>query len=320
MLLLFVSFIYTKENAVLLILCRNSDVDGICNSIKELEDVFNKNYGYPYVFLNNEEFTKEFKDKIATVTKSKVNYGKLTKEQWGPPSWIDLEKTQKSMDEMVKKDIIYGGSLNYRNMCRFFSGFFYNHELVQKYDYYWRIEPDVNFYCKMNFDPFEFLKKNNKLYSFVITIREFMETIPTLWKTSIEFLEKHRNILKNNEIMGFILDDKKAYNGCHFWSNFEIASFEFFRSEIYQKFFNFLDKTGGFYYERWGDAPVHSIAATLFLGKDKIHFFDDIGYRHNVYQHCPTSPSRLVDCKCDPNDNVDKQGESCLKEYIKETL
>lgn len=32
------------------------------------------------------------------------------------------------------------GSLPYRNMCRFNSGFFYRHELMQKYRYYWRVE------------------------------------------------------------------------------------------------------------------------------------------------------------------------------------
>lgn len=26
-----------------------------------------------------------------------------------------------------------------------------------------------------------------------------------------------------------------------------------------------------FFYERWGDAPVHSIAATLFLDRSRIH-------------------------------------------------
>lgn len=34
----------------------------------------------------------------------------------------------------------YPGSLSYRNMCRFNSGFFYRHELMQKYRYYWRVE------------------------------------------------------------------------------------------------------------------------------------------------------------------------------------
>src|SRR5437868_12523750 len=70
------------------------------------------------------------------------------------------------------------------------------------------------------------------------------------------------------------------YNLCHFWSNFEIADLNFWRGKAYQKYFEFLDKKGGFYYERWGDAPVHSIAAALLLPRDQIHFFGDVGYKH----------------------------------------
>jgi alpha 1,2-mannosyltransferase len=43
---------------------------------------------------------------------------------------------------------------------------------------------------------------------------------------------------------------------CHYWSNFEIADLRWFRSPEYIAYFDYLDKVGGFYYERWGDAPV----------------------------------------------------------------
>jgi hypothetical protein len=33
------------------------------------------------------------------------------------------------------------------------------------------------------------------------------------------------------------------------WSNFEIADLEFWRSEAYTKYFEYLDSAGGFYYE-----------------------------------------------------------------------
>ena len=33
------------------------------------------------------------------------------------------------------------------------------------------------------------------------------------------------------------------------WSNFEIADMDFWRGEAYQKFFDFLERKGGFYYE-----------------------------------------------------------------------
>lgn len=68
--------------------------------------------------------------------------------------------------------------------------------------------------------------------------------------------------------MQFLSDDGgESYNRCHFWSNFEIGMFtealrslllirysgdlNFWRGEAYTKFFEHLDKAGGFYYERW---------------------------------------------------------------------
>ena len=29
------------------------------------------------------------------------------------------------------------------------------------------------------------------------------------------------------------------------------------------------------------------MAVSLFANKSQIHFFDDMGYRHEPYQHCP---------------------------------
>ena len=83
-----------------------------------------------------------------------------------------------------------------------------------------------------------------------------------------------------------------------FWSNFEIADMRFFRSKLYSDYFEYLDKTGGFYYERWGDAPVHSIAAAFFLPRSQIHFFSDIGYRHSPYIRCPQDEESHLSGRC----------------------
>ena len=40
---------------------RNSDVDGVVSSMKQVEDRFNKRFRYPYVFLNEELFDENFK-------------------------------------------------------------------------------------------------------------------------------------------------------------------------------------------------------------------------------------------------------------------
>jgi len=50
-----------KANAVIVMLARNSDLPGIIVSMKQMEDRFNKKYKYPYVFLNEEPFSDQFK-------------------------------------------------------------------------------------------------------------------------------------------------------------------------------------------------------------------------------------------------------------------
>lgn len=71
-------------------------------------------------------------------------------------------------------------------------------------------------------------------------------------------------------------DGGNSYNLCHcksqqalahlstlyvsvVWSNFEIASMDFWRGEAYTKFFEHLDATGGFYYE----VPILRLSAII---------------------------------------------------------
>lgn len=306
-----------RANATFVFLARNSDLSGVAVSMKQVEDRFNKEFQYPYVFLNEEPFSDEFKDRVQTLTDSKIEFGLIPKEEWVQPEWIDEARATAARKDMMEKNVIYGGSVPYRNMCRFNSGFFYRHELLAKYKYYWRVEPDVNFFCDIHYDPLLFMQDEKKVYGFTVSLYEYPATIPTLWDAVKEFTEANPELLPKDNAQRFVSDDGgQTYNNCHFWSNFEIGDLDFWRGEAYTKFFDFLDKKGGFYYERWGDAPVHSIGAALFAKKDQIHFFNDIGYRHNPFQHCPQGEAhKKGKCWCDPKDNFDYEWYSCLKRY-----
>jgi len=198
---------------------------------------------------------------------------------------------------------------------------FYHHPLLQNYRYYWRVEPDVHFFCDLSFDPFVYMQENNKVYGFNIAIYEFESTIQTLWSTVIDFLTEYPQYLAADNAMHFISDNGgQNYNNCHFWSNFEIADMDFWRGEAYEAYFKFLDSRGGFYYERWGDAPVHSIGAALFAGKDRIHYFREIGYEHWPFAHCPIEEHLWEEnrCSCNPADvgNWESdEGLSCLPKW-----
>ncbi|KAF4501267.1 glycolipid 2-alpha-mannosyltransferase [Fusarium agapanthi] len=308
-----------RVNATFVTLARNSDVWSIAKSIRQVEDRFNRKFGYDWVFLNEKPFDATFKRVTSALVSGNTYYGLIPAENWSFPDWIDQDKAKKAREDMGQRQIIYGDSVSYRHMCRFESGFFFRQPLMMNYDYYWRVEPDIQLYCDLDYDPFRFMMETKKRYSFVLSLPEYIETIPTLWDTTKEFFQNNPDHLSPHNSMDFLSDDNGAtYNKCHFWSNFEIGDLNFFRSQKYIDYFNHLDQAGGFFYERWGDAPIHSIAAGLMLDKSEIHFFDDIAYWHNPFTHCPTDVKKRLElrCHCNPKDNNDWKGYSCTSKFF----
>lgn len=142
----------------------------------------------------------------------------------------------------------------------------------------------------MSSDPFQHMIRNNKTYGFTIAVKELRETVPNifryasaykrmnnltsqgLWEMFVEKPEekqkvlpkmdpKHRKplpeeILNTEPGTGALPEidpeamEGETYNMCHFWSNFEIARLDWFRSKEYNDFFELMDRSGGFWMER----------------------------------------------------------------------
>ncbi|TFK18758.1 alpha-1,2 mannosyltransferase KTR1 [Coprinopsis marcescibilis] len=307
-----------RVNATLMMLCRNSELDGVISSVRQIEDRFNHQHHYPWVFLNDEPFTDEFKKRVSILTQSEVKFGLIPEEDWKQPSWIDEKKAKKSRQDMKKQWVPYADNVAYRNMCRWNSGFFHKHELLLPYKYYWRIEPNVQYFCDIVNDPFQVMQRNGKTYGFTISLVEIPATVATLWEAVKEFMELYPQYIAKNNAMTFVSDNEGAdYNFCHYWSNFEVADMDFYRGEAYTKFFEFLDSKGGFYYERWGDAPVHSIAVSILKTKSDVQYFRDIGYKHDNFGHCPSDGEwEKGRCSCDPQESFNKGGYSCTWGWV----
>lgn len=64
-------------------------------------------------------------------------------------------------------------------------------------------------------------------------------------------MKEHPEYIPKHNLLKFVSDDGgKSYNLCHFWSNFEIGDLRFLRSPEYMAYFEYLDRAGGFFYER----------------------------------------------------------------------
>ena len=154
-----------RANAVLVVLARNQQLTGVVQSIKSIERHFNRSFHYPYFFLNDGQFNMTFKETMINHTSGTVEFGKIDPGMWGYPDWVNLDKAKEGIRKQGDAAIMYGGMDSYHHMCRFYSGFvaplplcriaqlttpdsfFYKHELLQKYDWYWRVEPDIKYFC-----------------------------------------------------------------------------------------------------------------------------------------------------------------------------
>ncbi|KAL9091049.1 MAG: hypothetical protein Q9165_004976 [Trypethelium subeluteriae] len=353
-----------RENATILMLARNSDVNGAVTAIRSLEERFNRWFHYPVVFLNDQEWSEEFREKVGQEASGEAVFARIPVEMWGWPvdgegrEWVDREKVKEAMAKLSTMGVPYVENENYHHMCRFYSGyvfgglgllcniivhdmqanvgdcsFFQDHPALKPYKYYWRLEPDVSYTCDIPYDPFKHMRLNNKTYGYSIALWEIGSTAPSLFRTVTSYKSSHA--IPTTPLWTSMLDPSwaplplrwglmsdarlfhsrtatgDAWSLCHFWSNFEISSLDFFRSASYRAYFAALDATAGFYYERWGDAPVHSLAAALFLAPAQLHWFEDLGYRHPPFQHCPRDG---LGCACACDRREDAVPETCLRQ------
>jgi len=208
---------YIKMNATFVTLARNSDLWDISDSIRQVEDRFNRNYHYDWVFLNDKPFDDQFKTVTTALVSGRTRYGLIPKEHWSFPDFIDQDKARKVREDMAERKIIYGDSTSYRHMCRFESGFFFRQELMMEYEWYWRVEPSIKLYCDISFDPFKFMAENKKKYSFVLSLYEYAKTIPTIWDSTKKFIKAHPEHIPEDNSMEWLSDDGgETYNHCHF--------------------------------------------------------------------------------------------------------
>lgn len=210
--------------------------------------------------------------------------------------------------------VIVRFSHGYRASAVFDTGFFWKHPALEAYDWLWRLDTDIEFHCDVPYDPIERMVQKNALYGFVQVALDAVWVQPSLASNVSAFMA---SVHEGSNSLAFPKDTNHAFvwNGkdgvdkamrgeagntewtkrC-MYNNFEISHRSVWENELYKKFFEFLDRAGGFFYERWSDSPIHSFGISMSLSKDQVLQFKDMGYQHQGWEYeCPAqSPS----CTC----------------------
>ncbi|KAI1485191.1 glycolipid 2-alpha-mannosyltransferase-domain-containing protein [Biscogniauxia mediterranea] len=293
------SLLATRPKAAFIALVRNAEVDDMVHSISQLEARFNsrETHRYDWVFFNDEEFSEEFKVAVTNATSSRCFFEIIPEEHWSVPSWIDESRFDVGREFMGSIGVGKAWLQSYHHMCRWNAGLFAMEKRLAEYEYFWRVEPGVEFSCNINYDVFRFMRDTDMAYGFNMAILDDARSFPSLWERTKAFIKQHKDMIADgadlNWLDGNVIDDIE-YNNCQFYSNFEVGSLDFFRSKEHRAYFDHLDKAGGFYYERVGDAPVHTLSVSMFLPKSRIWYFRDIGYAHSLCAQCPPHKTKLT--------------------------
>ncbi|KAI0450852.1 glycolipid 2-alpha-mannosyltransferase-domain-containing protein [Xylaria acuta] len=315
------SLLETRPKAAFVALVRNSEVEEMVYSMIQLEARFNSRptHQYDWVFFNDEDFSEEFMLAVGNATISQCYFEIIPKEHWSVPSWIDTTRFDVGRQFMGSIGVGKAWLQSYHHMCRWNAGLFALEKRLAYYEFFWRVEPGVDFSCNINYDVFRFMRDNNMAYGFNMAILDDARSFPSLWDRTKAFIKNNKDMIHEDADYDWLLQDplqgeeglrrsqlpnedddnsrdfdRLEYNNCQFYSNFEVGSLAFFRSKEHRAYFEHLDKTGGFYYERFGDAPIHTLSVSLFLPKSRIWYFRDIGYAHGLCEQCPPHQFRLT--------------------------
>ena len=171
-----------------------------------------------------------------------------------------------------------GKPIGYRHMCRFHAITVYRHPIMMSdVQYAWRLDDDSFLYRALSYDPFAFMRDRRLLYGYIQIRDEASYLIRGLWETADEYIRAAGG------------DPPEFYSAWKrtkmYYTNFEISSVSLWMSPEYCRLADHIDRRGGIYYRRWGDAPIKTIAVTLLVARNQTHHFADIAYKHNIYHN-----------------------------------
>jgi len=171
--------------------------------------------------------------------------------------------------------------ISYHHMCRFQAKQIYEQPILVGLDYVWRLDDDSQILANINYDLFAFMRHHHLQYGYIKKHWDACECTVGLWNAVRHYMK-----LKHIESSSFNNWPEPRI----FYNNFEISAFSLWTSKQYQDYIHFIDMLGGIYYYRWGDAPIKSIAVSLFVPESATHLFDDITYKHgNFYKNATYS-------------------------------
>ena len=251
-------------------LLKNDDkeISMLSQSLRLLKDNLLPKNNYPIVILHDEKISSEVFDNIKRL--SGVTFDTIL---------ISFDTDEYKIHTVgVPDNIMVPGvdrafGLGYRHMCRLYSYGMYEIEELKDTNYYLRLDCDSYFVSPVEYDIFKVMENDDYIYGYNNITMDNPLVCQNLWEVSEEY-SKSVTTKKSFDKIGYLN---------MYYTNFEIAKFEWFKNTEYRNYFNMIDNENGIYKWRWGDAVIKFIGIEMFLDDNKKKQFI-LPYRHgNIF-------------------------------------
>ena len=253
----------SKPKAAFYYLTKSQRINRLQNSLQLLDGNFNDKYQYPVIIFHESNLEASL-EKIRRFTNSTVYFQEIS---FTMPGFLTNN---------VTFNIPCLSKVSYRQMCRFHAKEIYEHPIIQGFDYLFRLDDDSFITRPIHYDVFGFMRTGDTDYGFIWSHYDAMSCTKGLWEATEHFIN-------TTGIKPYFFHKWKRPH--IYYNNFEISRTAIWLSEEYKSYVNYLDRLGGMFYHRWGDAPIKGIAISMLVPKNKTHLFKDIGYTHNNFNN-----------------------------------
>lgn len=179
----------------------------------------------------------------------------------------------------------YYSRVGYRNMCRFWVKTLFDQPFMQNVSYYFRLDTD-SFLQEMQQDPFQTMREGGLGYLGSVMYQDGPKLVDGLWETFLRFSSlsgihpgglaplsnHHRDGHSDEDVRRMPLKRavgvlrSRGYNLLYYYNNWEASRVDLWRTPVYAQLMDEIDKAGGIFMRRWGDAPIRTLS--LFFLRD----------------------------------------------------
>jgi hypothetical protein len=265
----------TNSTIIYLLISNRESVDEFKESLALLRMNFLDDYPYPVTAFIENNFDNSWRSEILGIYEN-VNFSKI---EFSIPEFnSDLDIPEFTPHPTHGNGPVARGhpgfNLGYRHMCRFMAGDIFRNKELLKYDWYMRLDTDSFILEKIGFDPFLKMHKENFFYCFNNIQDDNPLVVEGLYEESKLYMES-KKVDQQNEVT-----PPKMY-----YTNFEICRIDWFIKNGYMSYFDHLDRIGGIYTKRWGDAPIRYIGVNYLMDRRNILDASSlIKYRHGCFR------------------------------------